>query len=334
MATEDQIAGVLLGAALGDALGLACEGMTAAAIERRFGRVSRFHLLGRTGYVSDDTEQAALLARAVITGRDDDAFILRRFRRSLLGWFWRLPFGIGMSTLRACLRMSIGRRRPGVHSAGNGAAMRAPILGALIADPARRVSLGRAIAQLTHTDPMGVDGALYTAEVTAALIDGADPLAAVHQGLTVVESEPVREAVLDAIQLAESEAAMSIAADQLGNTGFVLHTVGLATFGLLVARDDVLSALSTVVHAGGDTDTIAAIVGAWLGAMVGADGLPPLINELTDGPFGQTHLRSLATAVAEHRAPPGFSITRALLRNLAMYPVILAHGFRRMIRVG
>lgn len=336
MINEDRLAGVLLGTALGDALGLACEGMSPPAIARRFGRVHRFHLLGRTGYVSDDTEQAALLARAVIGAAHDaqaDAAIVRRFRRSLIGWFWRLPFGIGLSTLRACLRMSVGVREPGVSSAGNGAAMRAPVLGALIAEPARRQQVGRAIARLTHTDPRGVDGALYTAEVTAHLVQGRSPQAAVDAALQVLTADETRAAVRRAIALAAEGTPMSEAATILGTTGFVVHTLGLATFGLLTASDDVIESLAAVVRAGGDTDTIAAITGAWLGARIGAANLPALVDNIAGGPFGPGHLRALAHAAAQGTTPPGFSVIGAWLRNLALYPVVLAHGFRRLVPI-
>ncbi len=43
---REHLAGTLLGTALGDSLGLACEGMSAQAIARRFGTVDRFRLLG------------------------------------------------------------------------------------------------------------------------------------------------------------------------------------------------------------------------------------------------------------------------------------------------
>ena len=56
--TSDRLAGTLLDTALGDALGLPCEGMSARSIARRFGRVDRFRLLAKTGFVSDDTEQS------------------------------------------------------------------------------------------------------------------------------------------------------------------------------------------------------------------------------------------------------------------------------------
>src|SRR6476660_5066069 len=121
MVTADRIAGTLLVTALGDALGLATEGMSARAIARRFGRAERFHLIGRTGFVSDDTEQAALVAQCLARHPDDVDRCVRAFRRSLLGWFCRLPWGVGRATVRACVRIGLGLARRGVMSAGNGA---------------------------------------------------------------------------------------------------------------------------------------------------------------------------------------------------------------------
>src|SRR5579871_3686551 len=84
---ESRLAGTLLGTALGDALGLPAEGMSARAIARRFGRIERFHLLGRTGFVSDDTEQAALVAQSLARHPDDAEACVSDFSRALLGWF-------------------------------------------------------------------------------------------------------------------------------------------------------------------------------------------------------------------------------------------------------
>src|SRR3954454_2822728 len=106
--STDRLAGTLLGTALGDAWGLPAEGMSAGAIARRFGRVDRFRLLGRTGFVSDDTEQAALVAQSLARHPDDVGRCVRAFHRSLLGWFGRLPWGIGWATLRSCLRIALG----------------------------------------------------------------------------------------------------------------------------------------------------------------------------------------------------------------------------------
>src|SRR5262245_44160529 len=108
--------------------------MSAPAIARRFGRVERYHLFGQTGFVADDTEQAALVAQSLARYPDDADQCAREFRRSLLGWFCRLPWGIGRATVRACLRIAVGLPHSGVPSAGNGAAMRAAIIGTFFCD--------------------------------------------------------------------------------------------------------------------------------------------------------------------------------------------------------
>src|SRR5712691_9300722 len=169
MRAADRLAGTLLGTALGDALGLATEGMSARAIARRFGRIEQFHLLGATGFVSDDTEQAALVAQSLARSPDDVEPCVRDFRRALLGWFCRLPWGVGRATAVACLRIALGVHPSGIRSAGNGAAMRAAIVGVFFRDePRKREQFGKAIAEVTHRDIRAVEGALYVAEMAAA----------------------------------------------------------------------------------------------------------------------------------------------------------------------
>jgi len=336
---EDALAGLLLGTALGDALGLPAEGLNPTAVRRRFGAPERFHLLGRRGFVSDDTEQSALVAQCIAQAKSagqgiDVERCALLFRRALVGWFLRLPFGIGMATLKACLRALLGFRMPGVRSAGNGAAMRAPVVGAAFADqPTLRRQLGRRLAELTHRDPRAVEGALFAAEVAAhASVAGphADRRAMLGCALEVVRDESLRTSLARALEFAE--AGGDEAPVELGSSGFVLHTLALASFCFARWGDRPLLALQKAIAAGGDADTNAAIVGAWCGALGGASSLPAgLLTLIDDGLFGPSHLRALAAALAQEKAPPAWSATRALLRNLLLYPVILAHGLRRLL---
>lgn len=321
MDLEERLAGCLLGTAVGDALGLPAEGMSARAIRRRWGRLDRFRFLGRTGRVSDDTEQTALAAQALARHPDDPEAFARAFRRSLVGWFWRLPWGIGLATIRACLKATLGASRSGVGSAGNGAAMRAGIVGAFFHDrPDARRAFGRALAEVTHTDARAVEAALVVAETAAAGLEAARSVVA----------DPVLGAALDrAAELARRGTSTAEAAAELGTSGYAVHTVAFAAYCL---RRHGADALTEAVHAGGDTDTIGAIVGGWLGAHGGASALPaPLVEALPEGPFGRTHLRSLARALAGGQPPPAYAWPWALLRNLALYPVVLGHGLRRLI---
>ena len=323
MEFRERLAGVLLGTAVGDALGLVCEGMSSKRIARRFGRVDRYHLIGRTGYVSDDTEQSALVAQSLARHPAQRDQCVRAFRRSLLGWFWRLPWGIGMATIRSAFRIMLGLRRSGVRSAGNGSSMRAAIVGAFFHDrPEKRREFCAAIAMTTHTDERAVQGALFVAELTAC---------GPEEARRIVTEPLLGEALDRAVALAKRGAPTSEAAEQLKTTGYVVHTVPFALYCYLRYGDTPLLALQECIGAGGDTDSIAAILGAWLGARHGEPGLPAhLIAELNDGPFGPTHLRGLAASLASGAPPPRYSWIRALLRNLALYPVVLFHGLRRI----
>ncbi len=339
----DRLSGVLLGTALGDALGLACEGMSAGAIARRFGVVDRFRMLGRTGFVSDDTEQSALIAQSLARFPDDVDACARDFQRALLGWFARLPWGVGRATIRSCVRIGLGLSPTGVNSAGNGAAMRAAVIGVFFQDrPDERGRFGRALAEVTHRDPRAVEGALFVAETAAACAGcpaGSNRRALLDEARGAVTDPELAAAIDQGLRLAEQGRDTLEAARVCGTSGFVVHTVAFASYCFARHGDDPMRALTEAVGAGGDADSIAAILGAWLGALHGASALPmPLIDRIHDGPFGPTHLRALAACLADRRAGtsgriPRYSTTAALARNLALYPVVLAHGFRRLVPI-
>jgi ADP-ribosylglycohydrolase len=315
--------------------------MSARAIARRFGTVNRFHLLGRTGFVSDDTEQAALVAQSLARYPDDVDLCARAFRRSLLGWFCRLPWGVGLTTIRSCIRIGLRIAPSGVMSAGNGAAMRAGIVGAFFHERSdQRQAFGKALAEVTHRDLRAVDGALYVAELAAECArcqPVADLSACQREACRIVTNVPLGEAIDRARELALSGVSTPEAAMTCGTSGFVVHSLSFATYCFLRHGDEPLATHIAAISAGGDTDSIGAILGGWLGALHGESGLPgDLIQRIHDGPFGPTHLRALANCLGEvregRRGPvPGYSASAALARNLALYPVVLGHGFRRLV---
>ncbi len=330
IARQSRLEGVLLGTALGDALGLPAEGLSARTIARRFGTVDRFRLLGNTGFVSDDTEQAALVAQSLARYSDDVDACRRAFRKSLLGWFFRLPFGVGRATIRACLKIAVGRPKSGVKSAGNGSAMRAAVIGAYFYDqPEKRLQFGRALADVTHTDDRAVEGSLFVAELAAACANS-DPDASrvllVESARKVVRNPLLGAAIDEAIGLARIGASVGGAAAACGTTGYVVHTLAFATFCFLRFGDEPLNALRRAISAGGDTDSIAAILGGWLGILHGSEGLSDdLLARIHDGPFGPTHLRALARSLVQGDAPPRYSVVAAFGRNLGISLVVLGH---------
>lgn len=321
--------GVLWGTALGDALGLPLEGLSAVAIQQRGPALERFCLLGDRGCVSDDTEQSALLLESLIRGGGNLDLTIQSFRRALRSWLLRLPFGIGRSSLRACLRILLGLPQSGVRSSGSGAAMRAAVLGAYFADdPTERRRHAQALAGVTHIDPVAVDAAVYTAELAAICVrepDGCRAALAL-EALRVVNDAGLYETLEGAVLLAHSrhtEPPPHAHGDAVG-------TLALCTWAFVRAGDSALQAIQLVIRAGGDTDTAGAIVGGWLGALCGPDVFPPaLLARLHDGPFGPAHLAELADA-AEHGRLPRYSPWDALVRNVLLLPVALGHATRRI----
>src|SRR6185312_13056398 len=179
----DRLTGALLGTAVGDALGLPREGLSRRRARRLFGDSPIEHrfLLGR-GMVSDDTEHACMTAQALLAAPDDPARFARSLAWRLRGWLAAMPAAVGWGTLRAIVKLWLGfsPARSGVVSAGNGAAMRAPVLGASLAfHPDRLDAVARASARITHRDPRAEEGALvvtlaaaHAAARTAEEIDG------------------------------------------------------------------------------------------------------------------------------------------------------------------
>src|SRR5262249_32444797 len=158
---------------------------------------------------------------------DDTDRCVRAFRRSLLGWFCRLPWGVGRATIQASVRIGMGFTRSGVMSAGNGAAMRAAIVGAFFDDqPTERATFRRALAEVTHRDPRAVEGALYVAELAAACARsprGARPEDCQEEARRCVTVAALGDAIDRARSLALQSASTQDAAASCGTSGFVLH---------------------------------------------------------------------------------------------------------------
>lgn len=159
MTTPPSLHGCLLGEALGDAIGLPFEQLSPRRRRRIWGdleqRELRMCLLpGHRGMISDDTEHALFTARALLNAQGDLKKFRQLLRSELRAWLLSLPPGIGFATLRSGLKALLFLPQTGVFSAGNGPAMRAPILGTFYAaSPERLREFCRASTRLTHTDP-------------------------------------------------------------------------------------------------------------------------------------------------------------------------------------
>ncbi|MEZ4427191.1 MAG: ADP-ribosylglycohydrolase family protein [Nannocystaceae bacterium] len=335
---RDKLIGCLLGTACGDACGLRFEGLDPATIERALAErplAPRF-FLGR-GLVSDDTELAAAVVEALCVSREPEAFA-RAFAWRMRLWFVALPPALGLATARACLRLCLGAgpTRAGIRSAGNGAAMRVAALGVVARDEDHADALATACARVTHTDPRAVEGARFVACWAHRLARGdAGSVAELVERFT---DEVMRERSAAALALAQAGATPAALRERLtcpkGPSGFIVETIPAVIYCLTRHADDPRAAVEAAARLGGDTDTIAAIVGGLAGARHGASAWPRAwLDRIVDWPWRPSTLTALAVRLADGQRPPPFARRwpLALARNAVFLALAVAVVLRRWI---
>ena len=342
--------GCLLGTAVGDALGLACEGLSAKRQQRMFPSLDGYHLWFGKGLCSDDTEHACMLAQSLLVSGGDEAQFTRDFAWRLRWWFAGLPAGIGLATLRSLIKLWLfvptGWR--GVYSAGNGPAMRSALLGVLFADDeARLAALNRAATRLTHTDPKAECGALAIALAARASMRGdrfdvylADltRLTASHGAAGVEMASLAGRAHASATAGEAIETFVQSTGSRNGVSGYMYHSVPAVLHAWFAHPRDFAQALTTLIRCGGDTDTTAAMLGAIIGARVGRAGIPTKwLSDLAEWPRTVAWIAALAHTTAEAvqkskpQAAQPLPIIGLVLRNLFFFFLVLAHGLRRLL---
>lgn len=357
MNAQERFFGLLSGTAVADSIGLPREGLTPRRAQRLLGAAPLRHSLIvfpglRIGLCSDDTEHAWLTAQALVSlsamnENEFSAGLAKRLKR----WLLSLPAGCGMATLKACLRLCVGVApdKSGVRSAGNGAVMRAPVIGAFFADDwdmlARMTKCSTAI---THRDERAQEGALVVA-LAAAMAYTANglPVTATsffERVLPYVQGAELKGRLLQAKAYVQAQRSLSdfvqyLGLQKKGITGYVNHTVPAVIFTWLRYGDDYEQAVTRIVEAGGDTDSNAALVGALIGVNQGAQCIPsPWLQGMKEWPANAAFLQRMAQALATRQASASSRVTvpelpwlLLWLRNLVFLVVVLVHGFRRLL---
>jgi ADP-ribosylglycohydrolase len=295
---RDRALGALTGLAVGDALGMPTQSLSPAAIAQRYGPVTGLRDGAPdqpiapglpAGTVTDDTEQALLLARLLVEGGGHVE--PRAFADALSRWQEdMLARGsadlLGPSTMRAIERLRAGEpvEETGRDGTTNGAAMRIAPVGIACADPDRLLERVVETCLPTHNTTIGIAAAAAVAAAVSAGVGGADLPGMLDAAERAADSGsrhghwhaggsiPARLGWVRGWAPGRTPAEI---ADVVGTSVAAQESV-VAAFALLVALgDDPRATLTAAAGLGGDTDTIAAIAGAILGAHHGASALPP-----------------------------------------------------------
>jgi ADP-ribosylglycohydrolase len=298
---RERALGAFYGLAIGDALGMPTQSMSRAAIARAYGPISGFvDAVAEqpiapgmpAGSITDDTEQAVLVARLAIDGggridahafaaalREWEADMIRRGSLDLLG----------PSTRRALDRLDAGAgaEEAGRDGATNGAAMRITPIG--IATPLGEGFLDAVVAasRVTHNTGLGIAAAAAVAAAVSSGVDGADLKTSLDEAEQAAAEGALRGHWIAGGDIAAriawargwvrglGRAGLADALTQVIGTSVAAQESVVAAFALAeILGDDPVAALTLAAEIGGDTDTVAAVCGAILGAHHGISGLP------------------------------------------------------------
>jgi ADP-ribosylglycohydrolase len=271
-ALADRARGVLVGMAVGDALGAPVEFEPPDAIRGR--REELFALPGggafdwAPGEFTDDTQMALVLAYHLRArgGHLDADELAREFAH------WAEDAAdVGNQTRTVLSGVSLGMgweeatRRLSPEAAGNGSLMRVAPVALAAASGERAAALGLAQSQLTHPNDTCLDACAFFSRLLWATVEtGAIDVEGAASG---IRTEAVRRAV--EASSVDAEPDMS---------GWVLHTLTAALWAVRGASS-FKDAIWRAVARGRDADTVGAVTGALAGARWGLRGIPPSLAE-------------------------------------------------------
>ena len=296
----DRVEGMMLGLAIGDALGNTTEGQLPGDRRARHGEIrdylSNYYAGSRpVGLPSDDTQLAFWTLEQMIEHRGfDPEHVAERFCRQQI-------FGIGSAVRRFVDNYRSGIRpwyRCGVKSAGNGALMRiAPMLIPHLRSATSDLWVDTTLsAMLTHNDSASTAACLSFVSLLWNLLQMDTPppprwwldtylqvavdlevddtyrprggdFTAYRGTLGRFVEERVSEADRQGLSVLE-------ACDSWYSAAYLLETMPCVLYILMRHGHDAEEAIVRAVNDTWDNDTIAAIVGAAVGALHGRAGLP------------------------------------------------------------
>lgn len=280
---KDRMRGLLLGLAVGDALGVPVE----------FKRRGTFYVTAMEGYGthnqppgtwSDDTSMTLAMLAALESGKLDIPGIARNF----IAWRDKAAFtphgkvfDIGNATNRAIERLKKGVEPTkaggtGDRDNGNGSLMRIAPLVFYIRDksPEERYKITREVSSITHAHPIAVTACFIYLEFLDLLIE-ADSKRKAYAGL----KERFRhfefldkKALQKFNRILESDIA-ALPESEIRSSGFVADTLE-ASFWSFLNSENYKDAVLAAVNLGDDTDTTGAVTGAMAGLYYGVGDIP------------------------------------------------------------
>lgn len=288
MIKKDYCKDILLGVAVGDALGVPVEFKSRQEIlQQPVTDMIGYGTYGLpAGTWSDDASLTFCLADALVSGYD-----LQKIADNFVQWryhnFWAARgevFDVGIGTQQAIERLTKGTRPDlaggfDTSSNGNGSLMRILPLLCYIKDRsiAERFALTKEVSAITHGHIRSAIACFYYLEFARKLLTGVE-LLKIYRDLKVEVTEYLNSTAIVKAEIAVFDDLLNgdVAAtniDDIKSTGYVLDTLK-ASIWCLLNSSSYSEAVLKAVNLGDDTDTTAAVTGGLAALKYGFETIP------------------------------------------------------------
>jgi ADP-ribosyl-[dinitrogen reductase] hydrolase len=259
---RDRARAAFIGMAIGDAMGATVEFMTASEIAAKYGTfreiVGGGWLRIKPGHVTDDTEMALCIGRAIVKNQ---GWSLEAIADNFASWLKSRPIDCGDTCrkgIRSYLLHGHLESPPNEWDAGNGAAMR--ILPAVLFSLPDGELLKKYVieqAHITHNNPLSDAACLCLGQL-------------LHMALCGAEKSRLRRHV---DRLLVSYPTFTFEPYRGLATGYVVDTFQTVFHWFFRGRS-LEECMVGTINQGGDADTTGAICGMLAGAYYGMDAIP------------------------------------------------------------
>lgn len=313
---------LIKGGIIGDSLLLPYEFLNKKKAQKRYLKHKlKQSLIEDNGMTSDDSDHLIMTYQSLEKSKNKEDF-QNILANNLKIWLFTLPIGIGFTTLKAIIKLLIGfsPKKSGINSLGNGPLMRVSVISAYFSnDDKQRNEYIKASTEITHNN-------LETIRITQLI---GNVIAYIYKN----NKKPNYEELLILLKCVDSpltQKHIKILLENLNNdldkflnaidsskevTGYIM-TSSVFIIYVMHNSTNYKEAFEMIVKAGGDTDTIGAVIGS-------------IFAILDENMLNDTRLSYIF--LTNNNDITNYTYTSNLIKNLVSIPIILTHGILRIL---
>jgi len=275
----DKFVGSILGVGIGDSMGSTFEGVQKTTIISELGYINGFigSIRHPKGTYTDDTELTLIVAQSI---GNDLKFNEDIFKRKLVEWLNNNPRTPGEGMIKAAKYINgTAVENPARHNYSNGAAIRlAPVALVNLGGEKKLESELDRMTKQTHDNSLAYCASLclgslisYTTKNTPETFNRSE-----ISDMLIDKSKTVNKEFSDRLGFAFASFNRNFdsTVQKIGTGSLVSESVVCSIYISLRQYDNFKRAILSSVNSGGDSDSIASMVGAVCGALHGANKLP------------------------------------------------------------